>query len=207
MFNAFGMMFLPDEGLSLDAANETVAAVGDGDVAELLNNFGGKSFNKGIYRIIAPSSVESWNRRVQSMFPDFAGKITCFGFDWLGRIFALDAFRLEDKRPGVVMFEPGTGESLEIPCNIESFHEDELLNYREEALAESFYRDWLAAGGLSPSLSQCIGYKRPLFLGGADAVNNLELSDLDVYWALMAQVMQKVRGLPPGALVDQVSID
>ncbi|XVN16201.1 DUF1851 domain-containing protein [Pseudomonas corrugata] len=166
MFSAFGMMFLPDERFSLEATNEAVAAIGDESVRELLSRFGGKSFNKGIYRIIAPSSVAYWNGLVQGVFPDFSGRITCFGFDWLGRIFALDASRLEDKRPGVVLFEPGTGESLEIPCNIESFHEKELLNYREEALAESFFRDWLAAGGLSPNLSQCVGYKKPLFLGG-----------------------------------------
>ncbi|SEL32732.1 T6SS immunity protein Tdi1 domain-containing protein [Streptacidiphilus jiangxiensis] len=41
---------------------------------------------------------------------------------------------------------------------------------------------------------QAIGYKQPLFLGGADAVENLELSDRGVYFSLCTQIAQQLRG-------------
>ena len=105
------------------------------------------------------------------------------------------------------MFEPGTGEALEIPCNIETFHESELIQYREEALAESFYQHWLDDGGMQPAITQCVGYKKPLFLGGRDTVDNLEVADLDVYWTVSAQLIQKTRGLPLGASIGKITIE
>lgn len=35
----------------------------------------------------------------------------------------------------VLMLEPGTGEALEIPCTIKSFHDRELIENRDAALA------------------------------------------------------------------------
>ncbi|OLL31498.1 hypothetical protein BTH42_11190 [Burkholderia sp. SRS-W-2-2016] len=67
-------------------------------------------------------------------------------------------------------------------CDIESFHDQELVDYEDAALAEAFFGEWIRRGGPGPSNSQCVGYKRPLLLGGVDAVENLELIDLDVYW-------------------------
>jgi len=83
------------------------------------------------------------------------------------------------------MFEPGTGEALEIPVPFSRFHDEELVDYTEEALARSFFYQWQRSGGPAPTVSECVGYQRPLFLGGKDTVANLEISDLDVYWTIM----------------------
>jgi hypothetical protein len=96
------------------------------------------------------------------------------------------------------MFEPGTGEALEIPCGIEGFHDQELVEHREEALAAKFHAAWLASGGRPPNCEECVGYKKPLFLGGKDVISNLEVQNLDVYWTLAAQLIRKAKGLPPG---------
>jgi len=89
------------------------------------------------------------------------------------------------------MLEPGTGEALEIPCNLLTFHDDELIHHAEEALAAGFYAQWLDEGGAMPRYDQCVGYKRPLYLGGNDGVENVELSDLDVHWSLSGQLIEK----------------
>jgi hypothetical protein len=99
------------------------------------------------------------------------------------------------------MFELGTGHALQIPCNLETFHEDELVHYSEEALALSFFDRWLEAGGEPPRLEECVGYKEPLFLGGDDDLANLEVSDLDVYWHIVGQALAAVRGKPDGAIL------
>jgi hypothetical protein len=176
------------------------------DLEGFFRAFGGASFRGGLYRIIHSANLDEWNQRVCLAFPAFEGRITCFGYDWLGRAFALDARRLEDNEAGVVMFEPGTGEALEIPSNFVSFHETELIKSDEAALAVSFYEKWRAAGGAAPTFEQCIGYRKPLFLGGADEVENLAVSDLDVYWHIGGQLICKARRLPPGTSV-RVSLD
>lgn len=91
------------------------------------------------------------------------------------------------------MFEPGTGEVLEIPCNIVSFHNEGLNEFRDAALADKFYLEWTQSGGIAPGYNQCIGYKVPLFLGGLDELNNLEVLDIDVYWHLLSQLIPRNR--------------
>ncbi len=89
------------------------------------------------------------------------------------------------------MFEPGTGEVLQLPCNLVSFHDEELVEYRDAALASAFHQKWLSLGESAPHYHQCVGYRRPLFLGGSDELGNLEVSDIDVYWHLFGQLIAK----------------
>lgn len=194
MFDRFASLFLPD-ALGSD---ERGTSITDPYASEFFSRFGGQSYNGGLYRVIAASGVRSWNDLIEGAFPVFKGRVHCFAFDWLGRVFALDRQRHVQDGLGVVMFEPGTGQALEIPCNITSFHDDELCEYSDAALADNFYRQWLTAGGAQPAYNQCVGYKRPLFLGGSDTVENLELVDIDVYWTISAQLIAKLRGAPQG---------
>lgn len=178
------------ESMSLDPALEA-----------FFQSLGGASFGGGLYRTVHHSQVTQWNDRIAIAFPEFEGRIACFGYDWLGRAFALDAGRLEMGQPGVTMFEPGTGQALQVPANLTSFHASELIEFGEASLAIGFFEDWRKAGGAIPTHDQCIGYQRPLFLGGVDEISNLEPSDLDVYWHLSGQLIIQAKGLPPGTPV------
>ncbi|RJF80850.1 DUF1851 domain-containing protein [Oleomonas cavernae] len=197
MFEMFQRIFAKDAALSVGRGGNASpsSVVGWGN---LIDQLGGGSFERGLYRVIRASDVNAWNARVAVAFPHFGGRITCFGFDWLGRVFAVDPERSEGGQPGVVMLEPGTGEALEMPCNIASFHDEELIEYKDAALASDFHQRWLDSGGVAPQYVQCVGYKKPLFLGGADELNNLELSGIDVYWHLVGQLIAKSKGLLPG---------
>lgn len=104
------------------------------------------------------------------------------------------------------MLEPGTGQALEIPVDIVSFHETELRSYPDAVVAFPFFKSWLGSGGKSPAYDQCVGYKIPLYLGGNDEVTNLEISDFDVYWTLSAQLLTNARDLPAGTKVGRISI-
>jgi Domain of unknown function (DUF1851) len=207
MYESFGAAFQHDDKFRRSTDQQASGLFVNEQLRELLICYGGQSFNQGLYRIFSEDDVAGWTKVIVNAFPSFTGRIICFAVDWLGRVFAIDADRLETGHPGVVMFEPGTGEALEIPCNVESFHEAELIQYREEALASTFYEQWRAFGGNAPSSRQCIGYKKPLFLGGADTVSNLEVSDLDVYWTVATQLLQKTKGLPLGTSLNKVSIN
>jgi hypothetical protein len=171
------------------------------ELNELLSRFGGCSFNDGLYRLHRLDDIPEWNSIVGYAFPEFANRITCFGYDWLGRHFAIDAGRREGSGPAVIMLEPGTGEALEVPRSFIDFHNLELIDEQDRALASSFFAEWLAAGNPSLTRDQCAGYKRPLFLGGRDTLDNLEISNLEVYWVLMGQLIRQTKGLPEGTPV------
>ena len=200
MFGAFKRHFLADSN-----AAPPIGDVGGVDappaVAPLLTEFGGSSFNGGLYRVVRVNDVAPWSSRIGYAFPEFQGRIACFGYDWLGRAFAVDSKRLEGGKPGVLLFEPGTGEALEVPANIETFHDDELVNFGESCLAIEFFHRWRGATHAKLAYDQCAGYKMPLFFGGEDDLDNLEISDIDVYWHIFGQLILKTKGLPVGTPV------
>jgi hypothetical protein len=172
---------------------------------ELAGRFAGCSFENGLYRLhdqVSGPRGESW---IAGAFPRFASRACPFGYDWLGRQFAVDSSRVEGGEPLVLLFEPGTGAVLEIPFSLARFHE-QLDELREPALAVSFFASWARANPELVPLAgmQCVGYKVPLFLGGKDHLDNLEVTDLDVYWSLLGQLRQGTQVLPPTTAISDV---
>jgi hypothetical protein len=159
---------------------------------EFMAKFQGKSFNNGLYRVHKINELDKWNDIVTEAFPYFKNNIFCFSYDWLGRQFALDFTRVFEGEPMIVMFEPGTGEALEIPSTFLSFHEEELIEFQEAALAVGFFNEWIKENTEPLDQNQCVGYKIPLFLGGEDEISNLDISDLEVYWGTIGQLMKQL---------------
>jgi len=206
MFERFESNYSQDAALPRPLGGVEVNDLDDPLLEDFFLRYGGISFNKGLYRIMTAETMGLAHVFVSDAFPSFSKRARVFAYDWLGRIFALDLMRLEGGLPLVLLLDPGAREVLEIPSNLVTFHENELVDHGEEALAVVFHKQWLAMGGLAPNQNQCIGYKRPLFLGGKDTVDNLDLSDIDVYWTLSGQLIRKTRGLPLGTRVGSVRI-
>jgi len=176
-------------------------------IVDFMTRQAGRSFNQGLYRIHTVDDIPKWTANIVDVFPDFKQRALCFSYDWLGRHFALDFGRCEQSQCLIVMFEPGTGLALEIPATFQNFHDVELVKYQNEALAVNFYREWLTAGGAAPDMTQCVGYQRPLFLGGADTAVNLELVDMEIYWSICGQLLAKTRNLPEGSRISTLDIE
>ena len=175
-------------------------------LAKIASALGGCSFDTGLYRVFASAEVASRTALAAEAFPDFAGRIQCFGMDWLGRQFATDSTRGSKTDPEVLLLEPGTGEALEIPIALSRFHDEELVDYADSALAVDFYREWLVGGGRAQAMDECISYRTPLFVGGADDTTNLEICDVDVYWTLCAQMLAQVRDLTVGTPISNTIV-
>jgi hypothetical protein len=169
--------------------------------------FAGCTFDHGLYRFHDETSGARFTSIARDAFPEFADRIVVFGFDWLGRQFAIDRAHTQGNEPLVLLLEPATGQALEIPLTFAGFHR-ELHALREPALAASFFAEWSHRNPSSMPLlfSTCVGYRVPLVLGGRDDVTNLEPTDMDVYWTLSGQVRQQTRDLPPGTPINRVSI-
>ena len=158
---------------------------------EFMCNFQGTIFGRGEYRLHNIRDIGKWNDIVSDAFPEVKGKIECFGSDWLGRQFAI--YNGIEENEKILMFEPGTGYILEIPCNFVDFHNDMLINNYDSCVAINFYQMWLQKNNNILSYNQCVGYKIPLFLGGEDNTDNLELTDMEVYWDISAQLIAKIK--------------
>ena len=160
-----------------------------------------------MYRLHTPESGRRAQVTVGEAFPELAGGIAPFGFDWLGRQFAVGV------RPGrggiVLLIEPGTGEVLEIPVSFTDFHNIELVEQSDAALAKSLFAEWAAANPtllpIAPGI--CVGYEIPLFLGGRDDVANLAPVDIWVYWSIAGQLRVQALGVSPGTQVNRAIIE
>ena len=152
---------------------------------QFLKTMGGKSFLNGMYRIFDETSIPKWNDIVEKSFPKYKNQISVFGYDWLGRIFALNKVSNT-----VLLFEPGTGDVFDIPANIVDFHNVEIVEFHEDSLLSEYFDEWFEANGnfVLPH-NKCVGYKVPLFLNGEDDIENLEVSDMEVYWEIMMPLM------------------
>ncbi len=150
-------------------------------VDEFLRVYDGTTFLNGLYRIHKSENVAKWIEILQKSFPKFKNKIQLFGYDWLGRNFALDI-----ERNVVLIFEPGTGEILNTGKNFIDFHNNEITQCHDACLASDFFNEWFEANNnyILP-VNKCVGYKVPLFLNGEDDIENLEISDMEVYWEIM----------------------
>ena len=166
----------------------------------LLEQIDGMSFCNGLYRVHTPADVQAWNATIATAWTETAGRIRVFAYDWLGRQFALFGDRM------ILQFSAGDLEFNEIPADLVGFHNEELVTYRQEALAYAFYEAWLQSGGAPPRYSQCVGHQKPLFLGGVDEVENLAAIDLDVYWTISAPLIAKAREVGIGGRVGNIEI-
>ncbi|MHC4742039.1 MAG: T6SS immunity protein Tdi1 domain-containing protein [Planctomycetota bacterium] len=178
----------------------------DETLRAFLEEFGGKSYNRGIYRVCAAGQIEAATERMERAFPDFKGRIICFGYDWLGSHFALDTERKEDGEPLVLLFDLGLGQALEIPVTLADFHDKELIDNANDAVALESYKEWYELNKIDIPRDQCVGYKIPLFLNGQDEVENMELIDLDVYVEICGQLLNKIKTLPDGTTIRDITI-
>jgi hypothetical protein len=202
MFERFMDRFTLTDGTPSGADSDQSAPVG-----ALLARLGGCTFERGLYRVHSQASAAAASKLVGEAFPEFEARLWCFGFDWLGRQFALDRSRGAAGDWEVLMFEPGTGQALEIPVPFSRFHDEELVDYSEEALAVAFFSDWMAAHEAVIGFEECVGYRTPLFLGGQDTLGNLEVSDIDIYWTIMGQLRLKAMNLPVGTSITEIRIE
>ncbi|MBV1830753.1 DUF1851 domain-containing protein [Komagataeibacter sp. AV436] len=162
-----------------------------GSLCHLFKNYGGDSFNGGLYRIVKPKDVKTWSERICKAFPAYEKTMVCFGYDWLGRAFATQNPRKGDH---ILLFEPETGDVFKIEGDIISFHNDELVRYGDATLAEGFFAEWQKETGLSLKYNECVSYKIPPFLSGKDELDNLYVEDIDISWYIIAQILNKIRG-------------
>lgn len=164
------------------------------DLSAVESVLGGVSLNGGLFRWFDASAARQWGALLRGAFPSLSGRVQPFAADWLGRQFAIDSARHDaDGTPQVLLLDVGAGEVLDVPTSLRGFHEEELVEFHDAALASNFYEEWrFASQDREPlMLRECVGYKVPLFLGGEDATPNLHRTDAEVHWTLTGQLLRQ----------------
>lgn len=156
---------------------------------DFIMQLGGRRFGRGLFSSFSDDNVNKWTQIITEAYPEFKDKFAVFGYDWLGRCFGIDI--REKAGESILMFEIGTNNILHIPCSFERFLNEEIPLHSDACLAEPFFNEWMEYSKTEIQYGRCAGYKIPLFLGGEDAVSNLEDSDMEVYWGIMAQVKDR----------------
>jgi hypothetical protein len=198
MFEKFRMNFISDG--SHENLPEIAEPIDDSWVKyegliELFSQFGGLSFNSGMYRILEIDEVEKWSSILLGAYNDFTGEIIPFGYDWLGRFFCVWKDEQSCGKPEIVLFCPFSNEVLEIPFNVIAFHEKLLIeNEYAEVLLELKLNELYTHQHQTDKLSrgQCMGLQVPMFLNGKLAIENLKLMNLGVYWDISAQMLKNM---------------
>lgn len=172
----------------------------------LIEQFGGVTFSHGLYRICDRRQVIEATASLHRTFSNFSEQIRVFGYDWLGRQFATDYRTKQGGQPQVLLLEVGAGEVMQIPASLSEFHNGELVNFAEDALAKNFFFEWRKANPEEIGYLECVGYKVPLFLGGKDRLENLEVISLGVYLELCGQLHDKTKTLREGQVIRDIGI-
>lgn len=65
----------------------------------------------------------------------------------------------------------------------------------------------LREAGLKLEPQEVYSHKTPLVLGGADDIDNVEVSHVAVYLGMMGQIHEQVKNLPDGTPINQIRIE
>lgn len=211
-FAAFARRFEPDRRRPFAAgtagAGELAALRGDPALMAFLAAWPGVSFNRGVYRSLAPGDIAACLARVAAAWPAYAEQVCPFAYDWLNRLYCVDFGAVADGAPALVMFSHLNDEVIAIPMRLEDFHNTALVEHYDEALEAPLFGRFLAATGTRRlERHACAGMGIPLFLGGEYDVANMELADIDVDWHVTAQLLRQTRELEPGAAIGAVSFE
>jgi hypothetical protein len=167
---------------------------------ELARRAAGLPLCGGLLRLVGAREGQLASEFIREGFPEFAARAVPFAIDWIGRVVAVDQAR----SPSLLLVEPGSADVFEIDESFADFFNIDVVDDPDTFLAADLFAVWEAAGGHVPGVGECVGFKVPLFLGGAGDLANLELADLEVYWSFSAQLRAQTKGLPPGTRIHGV---
>ena len=158
------------------------------EALELINKIGGRSYENGLVRIHTVDSSEYWTELVVEYFTEYQDKVHCFAYDWCARQFALGH---KNNELTIYMFDPSSGEVYELESDIISFFNVDLVKFRNDTLLEDDFKSLV--GSMILDLNKVYGFKKSLFLGGEENLDNMELSDIEVYWEMCRQLYLKTQ--------------
>ena len=167
--------------------------------------FGGMQFGKGLFNVFDKGDLRYWENNVTKMFPEYKGRFELFGYDWMGRCFAVTSLGADDEK--ILVFDPSTLEVSDIQLTFMDFINKAIPAAANECFSADAFINWYNTYGIELKYLNCLGNKVPLFLGGNDELDNMELSDMDVYWHILGQTAAKLKNEAEGTVIEEFTIE
>ena len=167
--------------------------------------YSGHSFEGGLLRFHDAASGPQFRAYVRAAFPEIADpKVDVLAFDWQGR----QIISIREKRSlgrwgdiELRVADLAAGKIFEL-STIEEFAAVLKFDLAGRTFGESAYALFRGSNGVPDGVlafDECVEYTHPLFLGGADDVSNMAVTNTAVYWSVVGQLRAKSASLPPGA--------
>lgn len=151
-------------------------------------------YNKGLYTFISDEESKELLELVKRL--GYKKDLKVFAVDWIGKIFALDPEEKDKNGCETIscydLSAPSSSFCTQV--NFEIFHNVHAVNHRNELFDSNRFDEWSKSNQPPNDGKTCVGYKVPLFLGGKDDFENMELTDRSVYLHLQAQLFSSING-------------
>jgi Domain of unknown function (DUF1851) len=181
--------------------NDTAASKGikDLSVAVYLN---------GLYTIVNRAEGGTLTKLTESVFPAVVDKITVFAVDWMGRLFATDKSEPDSSGAATITcFDFAEPSSFSTDANFDDFHNSTAIDMMSELFNLEQFEQWTSEHQPPTDGVSCVGYKTPLFLGGEDDQENMEMTDRSVYLHMLSELWSSVKDLPEGSRIKQIEFE
>lgn len=159
-------------------------------VYDIINELGGISFNKGLFRIHTFEYVFKWTKLLKDYFKEEISDfdLVCFASNWQGNMYCVNALNSK-----IIYFDPATVEFFEAEFSIEDFFNEVLVDDEYDIIFEDYF---VEAKNIKKfdfiDYDKSIGHIIYLHLGGEDQVSNLEIVDTEVLWSLQIEVANRI---------------
>lgn len=156
----------------------------------------GRSFNGGLVRFHDSVTGPMFRDYVRQAFPDLVVGADVLAFDWRGRQVVT-----QPDSDQLLIADPDLGATIEF-LTVAEFALILSHDAASSVLDGEDLARWIRASDAEdPRIpwSKAVSPRVPAFAGGESGFEDLELSDLEVLWDFTAQVLEKIRDLPPGA--------
>lgn len=166
-----------------------------GFIYKIINEYGGKVFDKGLLKIHTFEYVKTWTKRMKDDYFKNELKeqnlqdIICFASNWQGCMYCVNG-----ENNTIVYFDPATCEFFKADgISINDLFDDVLVDGEYDIIAEDYFKelcDYLKFDNLK--YEDSFGHKQYLHLGGEDDVENYEIVNTEVLWELQIQVSRRI---------------
>jgi Domain of unknown function (DUF1851) len=167
----------------------------------LLSEYGGSTIDNGLFRLHNFGSSYYWTQKCCQFFEFNSEKLHCFGFDWMGKNYALD--RIDSSK--IYMFDYEEGEYYTLEQSLLGFLNVDLVEHKEDTLSVEIFEKLNKKEKTSLTFDKCFSFKTPLFLGGEEVIDNYKLANMEVSWELNFQLLAKIKDLPEGTIINNIA--
>lgn len=174
-------------------------------VEDFVSTFSKQQLDEGLFNIFDINDIDLWTMQMHDIYPNIKKSYRIFGFDWLGRCFGIISKKLG--KDEILIFDPRDLEVYSIQCNFLDFINEEIPQNPEKYLLLNSFEQWKKLTNKQIPEMHCVGYNVPLFLGGQGTLENLEVTDMDVYWSITAQLKEAISDLDEGTVVEGFTIE